>query len=106
MRPRRRVNLMVCPRVPSIRPQCPCRGRAVTINANRPRKYVGTSLIRAAVVVPALFAALSGQAGPAYASHAVTYQVGDVFAGTGQGGGVPWRHSNGTVHSVPTAQAA
>jgi len=38
---------------------------------------------------------------PAQATHATTYQVGDVFVATGTNQ-VQWRHSDGTLHSVLT----
>jgi hypothetical protein len=41
-------------------------------------------------------------AGPAQPTHATTYQVGDVFVATDQGGTVQWREPNGTLHATLT----
>jgi len=39
-------------------------------------------------------------AGPSPATHATTYQVGDVFVATDLGGTVQWRHADGTLHAT------
>jgi hypothetical protein len=42
-------------------------------------------------------------ASPAQPSHATTFQVGDVFVATDQGGTVQWREPDGTLHAtLPT----
>ena len=41
-------------------------------------------------------------ASPARPSHATTFQVGDVFVATDQGGTVQWREPNGTLHATLT----
>jgi hypothetical protein len=41
-------------------------------------------------------------ASPAQPSHATTFQVGDVFVATDQGGTVQWREPDGTLHATLT----
>ena len=50
-----------------------------------------------AVLAAALLALLAGSS---RASHATTYQVGDVFVATDLGGTVQWREPDGTLHAT------
>jgi hypothetical protein len=43
-------------------------------------------------------------ASPAQPSHATTFQVGDVFVATDQGGTVQWREPDGTLHATLATQ--
>ena len=43
-------------------------------------------------------------ASPAQPGHATTFQVGDVFVATDQGGTVQWREPDGTLHATLTTQ--
>lgn len=65
----------------------------------------GSRLARAGLRGVALAAILMGTlaifATPAQATHATTYQVGDVFVATSNST-VQWRHADGTLHSILT----
>jgi hypothetical protein len=56
----------------------------------------GWSLLLGGVLVAVLMFVLPGQA---KATHALTYQIGDVFVAVPSS--VQWRESNGTLHSTP-----
>jgi Bacterial Ig-like domain (group 1) len=63
-------------------------------------KGLAHGLVRTASLAVLATAFLALVAGPSRASHATTYQVGDVFVATSQGGTVQWRHPDGTSHAT------